>query len=202
MAKLNWTPRQKDGFVRENERLIHSVVHKYASMPYEYQDLYQMACVGLTKALNSYDDTRKTKITTYAVTCMEKEILYLTRKDKAKCRSGSVVVSYDGINADKDGDSMSGYDNMDLTNIDGLHAESVPMEEALERKELHATVMKFCNQLLTSQEKAAIPMTAEGRTQSEIGEKLGLPQAKVSRITRGARCKIMLYCKRNNIEYA
>jgi len=201
MAKLNWTEAQKEEFYRKNEALIHDVAHSFSNIPVEYADLFQLACEGLTKAFNKYDDSRGVKFTSYAVACMKKEILYRTRSGRAKSRSGKLLVSLNGENSDSDGDSMCGYDNVDLSKVDGLHM-AVPMEEAVEQRELYEKILEICDHILSEQEKSALIMSSMGHTQAEIAKKLDLAQARVSKIVRGAKCKIILYCKRNNIEYA
>lgn len=203
MAKLNWTRDQKNNFVRDNENLIHSAVHRCKIVGFEYQDLFQEACIGLTKAFESYDDDRKVKFQTYAYKAMMNEVLCYVRKCNAKCRKSNVpVVSFDSDNQSSNGDSMAGYSNKDVSETDYLHSPQTSMEEALEIREIYNKVMELSDQILTSQEKTALMMTVDGHTQSEIADKLQIAQAKVSKITRGAKCKIALYFKRNHIDFA
>lgn len=202
MAKLNWTLEQKNDFVRKNEKLIHSAVHRCKIVGFEYQDLFQEACKGLTKAFSSYDDDRKVKFETYAYKAMMNEVLCYVRKSNAKCRRSDVpVVSFDSDNQSANGDSMAGYSNKDVSETDYLHASQPSMEEAVEIREIYDKVMELSDQILTSQEKTALMMSCDGHTQSEIAEVLNIKQVNISKIIRGAKCKIALYFKRNNIEF-
>ena len=70
---------------KEYERLIHSMATKYKYVYYyhnekqenfTYDDVFQVACIGFTKAVNGYDVSMKDKIkfSSFAVLCMKHEI--------------------------------------------------------------------------------------------------------------------------------
>ena len=76
MAKLNWTQEQKSQYFEENIRLVHAAVQPFRTLPYEYDDLFQMASMGLLKALDTFDDEKNVRLSTYVTTCMNNEVLY------------------------------------------------------------------------------------------------------------------------------
>ena len=47
-------------------------------------DLISIGTIGLIKGIDSYNDTKKTKITTYAARCIENEILMYFRSNKKR----------------------------------------------------------------------------------------------------------------------
>ena len=52
-------------FIIENEKAIYSVINRYRRY-YEIEDLYQTAVIGIIKAWENYDASRKAKFLTYA----------------------------------------------------------------------------------------------------------------------------------------
>jgi len=70
-----------------NLGLARSCVNRYVGKGIEYDDLFQTACVGLVKAVDSFDETRGVCFSTYAVPVILGEIRQLFR------REGTVKVS-------------------------------------------------------------------------------------------------------------
>lgn len=197
MAKLNWTQEQKSQYFEENTRLVHAAVQAFRTLPYEYEDLFQMASIGLLKALDTYDDEKNVRLSTYVTTCMNNEVLYQTRKDRAKSRSGSVVLSYEGTMMGNDGKEMSGIDNLDLKLTDMIHGYEMTMEERLEQKELTSAVVKTMKNHLSDVEQKALIMFANDYTQNEIAKELGVSQANVSKLIKLTRHRVILHLRRN-----
>ncbi len=73
--------------ISANLGLARSCVNRYTGKGIEYDDLYQTACVGLVKAVDSFDDSRGVCFSTYAVPVILGEIRQLFRKE------GTVKVS-------------------------------------------------------------------------------------------------------------
>lgn len=61
-------------FIIANMRLVLSVVHRFANKKYNPDDLFQVGCVGLLKAINNFDTTLNVKFSTYAVPMIIGEI--------------------------------------------------------------------------------------------------------------------------------
>ena len=62
---------QRDYFITANLRLVLSVVHRYAKQEKaSMDDLFQVGCVGLIKAINNFDVSLNVRFSTYAVPMM------------------------------------------------------------------------------------------------------------------------------------
>ncbi|MFY0542987.1 RNA polymerase sporulation sigma factor SigF [Brevibacillus sp. H7] len=73
--------------VNSNIRLVWSVVQRFINRGYEADDLFQIGCIGLLKAVDKFDLTYDVKFSTYAVPMIIGEIQRFLRDD------GTVKVS-------------------------------------------------------------------------------------------------------------
>lgn len=64
-----------------NVALVRSIVKRYLGHGYDYDDLYQLGCIGLVKAINNYDETYGVRFSTYAVPLIMGEIRRFLRDD-------------------------------------------------------------------------------------------------------------------------
>ena len=60
--------------IERNLRLVAHIVKKFESKNISQDDLISIGTIGLIKGIDSYNDSRKTKITTYAARCIENAI--------------------------------------------------------------------------------------------------------------------------------
>ena len=77
----------KETLIIENNNLIKSIVRRYLNKGVEYDDLYQLASIGLLKAINGFDESFCVRFSTYAVPMIAGEIKRFMRDD------GSIKVS-------------------------------------------------------------------------------------------------------------
>ncbi len=77
----------KETLLSENVNLIKSIVKRYLNKGVEYEDLYQLAGIGLLKAINGFDESYGVRFSTYAVPMISGEIKRFMRDD------GSIKVS-------------------------------------------------------------------------------------------------------------
>lgn len=77
----------KETLILENNNLIKSIVRRYLNKGVEYDDLYQLASMGLLKAINGFDESFNVRFSTYAVPMIAGEIKRFMRDD------GSIKVS-------------------------------------------------------------------------------------------------------------
>lgn len=68
-------PEARDRLIRHNLRLVAHVVKKYYALPGDAEDLISIGTIGLIKAVNSFDSTKKARFSTYASRCIENAIL-------------------------------------------------------------------------------------------------------------------------------
>ena len=69
--------------VEENSGLIWSIVRRYIGRGVDAEDLYQLGCVGLLKAIDGFDESFGTRFSTYAVPKISGEIRRFLRDDGA-----------------------------------------------------------------------------------------------------------------------
>lgn len=77
----------KNLILEQNSPLIKSIVKRYRNKGTEYEDLYQLGAIGMTKAINNFDQSFGVKFSTYAVPMIAGEIKRFLRDD------GSIKVS-------------------------------------------------------------------------------------------------------------
>ena len=65
---------KKKEFITANLRLVLSIVQRFSGGRGEADDLFQVGCVGLLKALNNFDVSQNVKFSTYAVPMIIGEI--------------------------------------------------------------------------------------------------------------------------------
>ena len=93
----------REKIIRHNLRLVAHVAKKYYAQPGDQEDLISIGTIGLMKAVDTFDTTRKARFATYASRCIENEILmYLRRNNKVR-----MDVSIDEpLNVDWDGNEL------------------------------------------------------------------------------------------------
>lgn len=77
----------KEVMISENVSLVKSIVKRYLNKGVEYDDLFQIGCMGFLKAITGFDESFNVKFSTYAVPMIAGEIKRFMRDD------GSVKVS-------------------------------------------------------------------------------------------------------------
>jgi len=70
-----------DSIVQNNSGLVWSVVKRFLNRGYEKDDLYQIGCIGLIKAVKKFDFNFNTQFSTYAVPAIMGEIKKFLRDD-------------------------------------------------------------------------------------------------------------------------
>ncbi len=71
----------KNQLVEENMGLVWSVVKRFAGRGYDREDLFQIGCIGLMKAIDHFDLSYQVKLSTYAVPMIAGEIKRFLRDD-------------------------------------------------------------------------------------------------------------------------
>jgi RNA polymerase sporulation-specific sigma factor len=75
----NYNAREQ--LVVSNQRLVWSVVQRFLGRGYEADDLFQIGCIGLMKAIDKFDLSYDVKFSTYAVPMIIGEIQRFLRDD-------------------------------------------------------------------------------------------------------------------------
>lgn len=79
----NGEKEAKDKLVLDNISLVWSLVHRFNNSIYEKEDIFQIGCVGLIKAIMKFDLTYDVQFSTYAVPIILGEIKRHFRDDGA-----------------------------------------------------------------------------------------------------------------------
>ena len=167
--------RQK--MINGNLRLVLSVVQKFTGRGENLDDLFQVGCIGLIKAINTFRADKNIKLATYASRCIENEILMYLRKNSSQ----RTEVSLDEpLNTDWDGKELL------LSDVLGTEGDVVmrPIEADVDRKLLRDAVAK-----LSGREQEIITMRfgldgREERTQKEVADVMGISQSYISRLEK------------------
>ena len=169
--------------VERNLRLVVHIVKKYQNADEDIDDFISIGCIGLIKAIKTFDD-KKGRLATYACRCIENELLLFLRGKKKYSREVSL---FEPIGQDKEGNEIHLVDvieqnqpdiveNMELSgNIKRLF---VLMDASLTERERKILIMRYG--LYGNREV----------TQNEIGEALGISRSYVSRIEKKALGKL------------
>ena len=211
-------------YIEGNLRLVLSVIRRFASSSENIDDLFQIGCIGLIKALDNFDRTLNVKFSTYAVPMIIGEIRRYLRdnnsirvsrsiKDTAykamqvkerimsekqeeptiseiakelELPTAEVVIAlesivnpmsiYDPVYSDG-GDTIYVLDQLGDNNYDNNWLEEISFKESIHN--------------LSSREKHILSLRfMQGKTQMEVSSEIGISQAQVSRLEKGAIDKI------------
>lgn len=73
----------RETYIEGNLRLVLSVIRRFASRNEDVDDLFQIGCIGLIKAIDNFDDSLQVKFSTYAVPMILGEIRRYLRDNNA-----------------------------------------------------------------------------------------------------------------------
>lgn len=178
--------------IEHNLRLVVYIAKKFDNTGVGVEDLISIGTIGLIKAINTFNPTKKIKLATYASRCIENEILmYLRRNNKTK-----LEVSIDEpLNVDWDGNELL------LSDILGTEEDTIYKD--LENEAEHKVLVRAIN-TLSSRERLIVKMRygldsddGEEKTQKEVADLLGISQSYISRLEK----KIMKRLKREMVRY-
>ena len=204
-----------------NLRLVLSIIQRFTNRKENLDDLFQVGCIGLVKAVDNFNTDFDVKFSTYAVPMIIGEIRRYLRDNNAIRISRSVrdlayrslqvreelinekqtdptveeiaarlgenkeavvrameaiiepISLYEPVYSDN-GDSIYVMDQLsDTDSSDEIWLENIVLREAMKK--------------LTEREKTIINMRYyNNKTQMEIAEEIGISQAQVSRLEKGA----------------
>ncbi|MBR1852645.1 MAG: RNA polymerase sporulation sigma factor SigG [Lachnospiraceae bacterium] len=79
----------RDAYIEGNLRLVLSVIKRFSSSNENVDDLFQIGCVGLIKAIDNFDQSLNVKFSTYAVPMIIGEIRRFLRDNTSSIRVSS-----------------------------------------------------------------------------------------------------------------
>ena len=166
--------------IERNLRLVTHIIKKYQHLEEELEDLISIGCIGLIKAITTFNSGKNTRLATYACRCIENEILMMLRTKKKTSRETSL---YEPIGTDREGNEIQLYDIIESETEDAF--------TTLQRKENSIRLYRTMEQVLSSRERQVLKMRyglngQQSYTQKEIAENLGISRSYVSRIEKKA----------------
>jgi len=167
----------KSILIERNLRLVVYIARKFENTGVGVEDLISIGTIGLIKAVNTFDPSKKIKLATYASRCIENEILmYLRRNGKVKSE-----ISFDEpLNTDWDGNELL------LSDILGTENDLVYkfIEDEVDKELLSLAMAK-----LSKREKRIMELRfglrdGTEKTQKEVADMLGISQSYISRLEK------------------
>lgn len=214
----------RDKLICGNLRLVLSVIQRFTSRGENPDDLFQVGCIGLIKAIDNFDPSHEVMFSTYGVPMISGEVKRFLRDNNAVRVSRSmrdtayramqikeqltnengkepniteiakrmelppedVVIAlesivepvslYEPVFSDG-GDTIYIMDQVKGGTTDGDWLEEIAMREAIRD--------------LTDRERKILSMRfIDGKTQTEVAAEIGIAQAQVSRLEKGAMSRI------------
>lgn len=71
---LNGDKAAREQYIKGNLRLVLSVIQRFSNSSENIDDLFQIGCIGLIKAIDNFDITQNVKFSTYAVPMIAGEV--------------------------------------------------------------------------------------------------------------------------------
>lgn len=175
--------RAKEILIERNLRLVAHIAKKYQNADEDMEDLISIGCIGLIKAIDTFDG-KKGRLATYACRCIDNELLMLLRGKKKTSREVSL---FEPIGQDKEGN--------EIHLVDVIEQQQPDIIESMELSENIKKLFKLLDEVLTDREREIITLRyglsgAHEATQSQIGARLGISRSYVSRIEKKALQKL------------
>ncbi len=214
----------REDLINGNLRLVLSVIQRFTGRGESPDDLFQVGCIGLIKAIDNFDITQPVRFSTYAVPMIQGELRRYLRdnspvrvsrsvrdlayramqaREKLTARNGSeptieaiakeigasrseVVIALEAISEpislyepvfSDSGDTIYVLDQLGDHNDDENWLDEISLKEAIRQlgpREKHILNLRFFR----------------GKTQVEVAKEIGISQAQVSRLEKGALEKI------------
>ena len=210
----------RDKLVLGNLRLVLSVVQRFTQRGENLDDLFQVGCIGLLKAIDNFDRNLQVKFSTYAVPMIIGEIRrYLRDNNSIRISRSMRDVAYKAMQIKE----KLTNDKLRDPNIEEIAAEmDLPKEDVVlalesivepvslyepvysdggdtiyimdqvgdnndDRNWLDEIALKEAIRNLNEREKKILYLRFfKGMTQIEVSSEIGISQAQVSRLEKGA----------------
>ena len=216
----NGDKKAREELIAGNLKLVLSVIRRFAGRGDSPDDLFQVGCIGLIKAIDNFDISQNVQFSTYAVPMIVGEIrrylrdnnaLHISRslrdtayhamqvREQLTARLGreatveeiarqmelpraQIVQALDAV-----ADPVSLYEPICSEGGDALYVIDQIRDENGEQSWLEEIAFKQAMQSLSEREKRILRLRFfQGLTQMEVSAEIGISQAQVSRLEKGA----------------
>lgn len=223
-AARNGDEPSRDKLISGNLKLVLSVIQRFANRGENPDDLFQIGCIGLIKAIDNFDLNLNVRFSTYAVPMIIGEIRRYLRDNSTLRISRSLKdTAYKAMQVKEELTAKLGHEPtveeissaMDAAREDVVMAlESIVdpvslyepvysdgsdtiyvMDQVGDKDEetnwIDEMSLKEAIKNLPSREKRILQLRfLSGKTQMEVADEIGISQAQVSRLEKGALDRI------------
>lgn len=188
----NGDMQAREELIKHNLRLVVHIVKKYNNYN-DIEELISVGAIGLIKAIGSYAEGKGTRLATYAVRCIENEILMVLRANKKRSNDKSL---YDPVSFDKEGNEVS--------LIDLMSTDDDSVMKRVENDILTEKINSILHKVLTDRECEILILRygladTPQYTQIEVAKMFKISRSYVSRIEKKAMEKVRDYLVENDL---
>ena len=214
----------REALISGNLRLVLSVIQRFGNRGENPDDLFQVGCIGLMKAIDHFDVNQGVQFSTYGVPMIIGEVRRFLRDNNPVRVSRSLrdtaykaIQCKERLTAEKSREPtveeiaqelsmkredvvlaleaivepVSLYEPVFSDGGDTIYIMDQVGDPAGDGDWLEATAVKQAIQNLSPREKKILSLRfLEGKTQMEVAGRIGISQAQVSRLEKGALNKI------------
>lgn len=214
-------PFARDEIIEGNLKLVLSILKRFNNRGENMDDLFQVGCIGLVKAIDNFDLNQEVKLSTYAVPMILGELKRYLRDNSALRVSRSLKdLAYKALKIKEEITAKTGreatideiakeleVDEFDIvTAMESMRSpvsifepiysdggDTIYLYDQLQDKSINdedietsMSVRQAINDLSKREKYIIDARYVSGKTQMEIAEELGISQAQISRIEKGA----------------
>ena len=221
--------KARDRLIKGNLRLVLSVIQKFSGRGENPDDLFQVGCIGLIKAIDNFDDTLDVKFSTYGVPMIIGEVRrYLRDSSYIRVSRSIRDTAYKAMQAKEEltneldreptveelaqkldlpkenivlaleamVEPVSLYEPVFSDGSDTIYVMDQISDNNSDLNWLEEIAIKDAVEGLTEREKRILAMRFYvGKTQVEVAREIGISQAQVSRIEKGALEQVKKSCR-------
>ncbi|MCH5195694.1 MAG: RNA polymerase sporulation sigma factor SigG [Oscillospiraceae bacterium] len=214
----------REELIRGNLRLVLSVIQRFTNRGESADDLFQVGCIGLIKAIDNFDISQQVRFSTYAVPMIMGELRrYLRDNTSVRVSRSMRDLAYKAMQAKEKLTAQNGREpkieeiakeidaprknvvialeaiSEPISLYEPVFSESGDTIYVLDQLGDHNDDMNWLNEIslkeaiaqLGKREKRILNLRFfRGKTQVEVAKEIGISQAQVSRLEKGALDKI------------
>ena len=209
----------REKLINGNLRLVLSVIQRFSSRGENCDDLFQVGCIGLIKAIDNFDISQNVRFSTYAVPMIIGEIRrYLRDYNPIRVSRSIRDIAYRAMQIKERiiNETQKEPTPEEIAKEMGIKKESVvlALEAIVEPVSLYEPVyyqigdnnsdINWIDEILLKKSLKELPEREKnilslrfmrGMTQTEVAKEIGISQAQVSRLEKGALERIKSHHK-------